>query len=324
MALDREAVFAADADAAFLACVSCVNGIWHYSLDLVEAVEVLAEDPPGRTVYETERRRFVIRPTDGLDGLAAATGSEAGLRVRVTDALLQHVQVPGGYPVRMGITTPYAEGPAGQERMTAAMEAPVLRSPSPASLHVVGREAISRGVGAYLDWTLDDAGETIADRLRDNTVVVDVGLHETTIVVVSREAGGQPALVEAHSTTLRVGYLPLLTQLEQGLRVAHGSASVRATVLHSILMTECYRFRGVAHDVSECLEEAGSELSSALQDALRSRLDASTELVVTGPAANLVARLLSTAELSPKVPVAPGYANARGLAKALLPVEADA
>lgn len=312
-----------DHDGALLSCVSVVDGVVEESFSTHVAIEVSGANPPNIAVFETGQRRFRTRDEDGLREFAATPAEDAAVhRVRTLQALVDRPALATGRPLKVALGLPvrkfFKDLEKGipdteyQRHWLSEQEIAVVREPVPAAVNVVTRNVASRGIAAYFDWTRDDLGQARSDRSRMVTAVLDVGSRDTSLLTFN---GDQ--LKTEQSTVLSIGYLPLLEGLNARLQRDFGVPSVRTRALLSILMEGRFHVRGEPHDAMPLLADSARQLAGDLLEVMTGLSVNAEDVVVVGPAANVIATSLLERSFDVQVPESPAFANARGMTKFL-------
>ncbi|WMD23954.1 ParM/StbA family protein (plasmid) [Achromobacter seleniivolatilans] len=188
-------------------------------------------------------------------------------------------------------------------------------------------QVLSEAVAAFFDQRYDDQGKVNQDfhELSNSApiAVVDGG-GKTLDIAVVREGG--TGLYKDMSGTADVGALTLYDRLNQELRKQFSlGQDIAIKYLEQAVKTGEYRLYGKPHDVSKLVEGMLEEFSDQVRFEVSKRLKDASQfgctLFVGGVAELLGARFRGRVfpglpEEAIFVPVDPGFANARGMAKA--------
>lgn len=314
-----------DIDGKVWCCATLAEGVWSLGLGVHAVEEVREAGPsPGSVVYETASRRFRVLEVGAVQHLASGPDDDAAAhRIRNLVALLGRQELFDGRPVQVASALPFdrvftelIEGRLDEDRLRQWMtqlEVQVVREPVQGEANVIRRDVALRGIAAHYDWTRDDAGCQREDRMAPATMLLDVGIRETTVVT----SDARHDLVPAQCAVLPVGYLPLLLRLDQALQECHEVPPVRAASLMAMMGEGCYRARGETWDAAPLLREVACRLAEQLGQGLTPLGIPAVGVVVTGVAAIPLAAALRDLGVSTQVPDQPAYANARGMAKYL-------
>ncbi|EIU1445491.1 ParM/StbA family protein [Pseudomonas aeruginosa] len=178
----------------------------------------------------------------------------------------------------------------------------------------------AEGVGAYLDYRLDEEGN-ILNEPEGLTVVVDVGGSTTDIAII--EDGN--VLFSGLSTSIESGALHLyqrvaeLTQQHLDLRVAPSIVKIEDCIRnHSCNFKSGNISENIRHIVAQERSAVAEEIALTVEQRLTKRLDEVSRILYVGGGAELLGDELKDRKLGSAraiVPEDPQMANARGFYK---------
>ncbi|OCG90337.1 hypothetical protein LMG667_02670 [Xanthomonas euvesicatoria] len=313
----QPALVAVDIDGPVLSCFALRSGEKNLLLEASSAIELNGPNPVGLTVYEADRKRFVVRAHadiggEGDIGLAAR-------RVRQVDAVLRTGYADNHHPTVMVSSMPLADyfqssGQASsavqdlEQRLTEA----VTRLPTPAAINLARFKVVPRTVGAFMDWAFDDDGEPVDPGAIEKLVVVDVGLTGTNVV------GFDARTQEIDHTLMESkpgGFARSLSDAADMVSTHHGVEIPAGNTLLQAAIAGVYRFQGVRYSVERVLQKSLADTARWVADLVRVNATHAHVLVVGVGAKHLAAALLDEGVANVQLPDRPEHANARGMAK---------
>lgn len=293
------------------------------------------DDPSADTLYEVAPREYVTITANDAMGEALDTRSADYPTSSVNRALVHYALRHSGVTSRAAIVTGlpvdrfYIGAKQNLELIEAKREnllAPIRCVADVPAPTIEQHKVLSEAVAAYFDaryhfdGTENEDFADVADYMP--VAVVDVGGRTTDIAVVKE---GGVGLYSELSGTAEIGALSLYDRINLNLKKAFDVQSdVPFSYLQRAIETGNYILYGERKDVSQMIneelemfaEQVGHEVSKRLGDASKF----GRTIFVGGGAVLLKEKLkLVFRDLPPKaitIPEDPGFANARGMAKA--------
>jgi hypothetical protein len=311
----RPLLIAIDLDGPVLSCIAHGEHSSRSVLEVSSAIELRVPNPPGVTVYETDRRRFVVRAQTSIS--SEVEMDVAARRVRQVDAALR-IGAAGPQPSVLVASIPLqnyfqSEGQASEavQEMELKLAEAVTRHPAPTAMNISRFKLVPRTVGAFMDWAFDDQGMPRDAGGVQQLVIVDVGMAATSVVAFDATTHAiDHGLMETHAD----GLAQPLAEVARFLSSAHGVEAPPGNALLQAVADGIYRYRGRSFSITGALQPLLSTHAEWVFALISDRAP-TAQVVVVGIGAKPVAELLAGKGLTVRVPGTPEHANARGMAK---------